>query len=251
MAAIDVNGARYHLADDGRLQNVQDWNEAVAEALAEKEGLSLTHAHWEVINFLREYYDEYNIVPVMNLFQKAFADRFDRVKADVVYLNKLFPGTVPIQASRIAGLPTPHTASLLGDRGGRARPVTDDASSAVAAADVGSVVEAVEFEGQTIHLTKNGNLVERDVWNERLAEFLAQRQGITLTEEHWEVVRFIREFYEEFAIAPMIRLLVRHMRESLDAAKCNKEYLYRLFPGGPARQGSVIAGLAEPPGCID
>lgn len=251
MAAIDVNGARYHLADDGRLQNVQDWDEAVAVALAEKEGVSLSAAHWEVIHFLREYYLEYNIVPVMNLFQKAFADRFDGGKADEVYLNRLFPGTVSIQASRIAGLPTPHTASLLGNRGGRVRQVKRDDAGAQSPADLGTVVEAVEFEGNTIHLTQSGNLVEREVWNERLAEFLAQRQGIELTEEHWEVVRFIRAFYEEFAIAPMIRLLVRHMRDSMDAAKYSKEYLYQLFPGGPARQGSLIAGLAEPPGCID
>ena len=102
------------------------------------------------------------------------------------------------------------------------------------------------------HLTPSGNLVERDAWNENLADYLAQTQGIELTDDHWEIINFIRGFYNEYAIAPMVKLLVKHLRQSgMDPAKCTKAYLYELFPGGPARQGSLIGGLAEPPGCID
>ncbi|HEB99698.1 MAG TPA: TusE/DsrC/DsvC family sulfur relay protein [Thiotrichales bacterium] len=120
-----------------------------------------------------------------------------------------------------------------------------------AAADSAHFTGSFEFEGKTYEVTPTGNLVNQSGWNERLAEFLAKKEGIELTREHWEVLNFLREFYFEFGITPMVKILMKHLAEELGPEKASRDYLYRLFPKGPSRQGSRIAGLPEPQGCID
>lgn len=245
MNALHINGVDYPLTEEGRLQSSASWNRDVATALADKEGLQLTEAHWEVIEFLRNYYQQYHIVPAHKLFSKAFAQQHGADKAERAYLAKLFPDGVEVQASRIAGLPTPLVDELVAGKRNSSKP-------ADSSAPVSQLMREFEFEGQMYHLTPAGNLVERDAWNEAMAEYLAGTQGIELTEDHWEIIRFIRNFYAEYAIAPMVKLLIKHLRQSgMDPAKCSRDYLYQLFPGGPAKQGSLIGGLAEPPGCMD
>lgn len=68
--------------------------------------------------------------------------------------------------------------------------------------------------------------------------------------EHWEVVRFVREFYLEFNTSPAIRMLVKAMANKFGEEKGNSRYLYRLFPKGPAKQATKIAGLPKPVKCI-
>ena len=67
---------------------------------------------------------------------------------------------------------------------------------------------------------------------------------------HWEVVRFVREFYLEFNTSPAIRMLVKAMANKFGEEKGNSRYLYRLFPKGPAKQATKIAGLPKPVKCI-
>ncbi len=245
MSALNINGIEYPLTEEGRLESTDNWNKDVAIALADKEGITLTEPHWEIVCFLRNYYQQYGLVPASKLFKKAFSHEFSADKTDDAYLNNLFPGGISQQASRIAGLPSPLVDEFVTNNKPRKAVMTGSAS-------VSDLMHAFEFEGQTYHLTPSGNLVEREAWNEKLAGYLAETQGITLKAEHWEIINFIRGFYAEYAIAPMIKLLIKHLRQSgMDPAKCSKAYLYELFPGGPARQGSLIGGLAEPPGCID
>lgn len=68
--------------------------------------------------------------------------------------------------------------------------------------------------------------------------------------EHWEVVRFVRGFYLEFNTSPAIRMLVKAMANKYGEEKGNSRYLYRLFPKGPAKQATKIAGLPKPVKCI-
>ena len=70
-----------------------------------------------------------------------------------------------------------------------------------------------------------------------------------MDEDRWAVVRFLRRYYDDFAIEPAMRVLVRAMGEALGAEKGNSRYLYRLFPEGPIRQASKIAGLPKPASC--
>ena len=71
-----------------------------------------------------------------------------------------------------------------------------------------------------------------------------------MTEQHWEVVNFLREYYNEYQIAPAVRVLTKAIGKKLGPDKGNSKYLYELFPYGPAKQACKIAGLPKPTGCI-
>lgn len=106
------------------------------------------------------------------------------------------------------------------------------------------------FEGRAIETDAQGYLKNSGDWQEALAPILAEQESITLTEAHWEVVRFVRAFYEEFNTSPAIRMLVKAMAQKYGEEKGNSRYLYRLFPKGPAKQATKIAGLPKPVKCI-
>ncbi len=106
------------------------------------------------------------------------------------------------------------------------------------------------FEGQEIETDAQGYLKNSSDWQEAIALLLAEQEEITLTEQHWEVIRFIREFYKEFNTSPAIRMLVKAIAQKYDEEKGNSRYLYRLFPKGPAKQATKIAGLPKPVKCI-
>ncbi|AOV97316.1 sulfur relay protein TusE [Edwardsiella hoshinae] len=108
----------------------------------------------------------------------------------------------------------------------------------------------LEFDGRSIETDAQGYLCNSQEWSEALAEILAQQEGITLSEAHWEVVRFVREFYQTFNTSPAIRMLVKAMTQKYGEEKGNSRYLYRLFPKGPAKQATKIAGLPKPVKCI-
>lgn len=108
----------------------------------------------------------------------------------------------------------------------------------------------LNFEGKEIETDNDGYLKESSQWSEELAEVIAEKEAITLSPEHWEVVRFVREFYLEFNTSPAIRMLVKAMAKKFGEEKGNSRYLYRLFPKGPAKQATKIAGLPKPVKCI-
>ena len=108
----------------------------------------------------------------------------------------------------------------------------------------------LEFAGRTIETDPQGYLMDSTDWQDDLALLLAEQEGITLTDEHWEVVHFVRQFYLEFNTSPAIRMLVKAMAQKYGEEKGNSRYLYRLFPKGPAKQATKIAGLPKPVKCI-
>ena len=108
----------------------------------------------------------------------------------------------------------------------------------------------LSFEGKEIETDNEGYLKESAQWSEALAEVIAEKEAISLSPEHWEVVRFVREFYLEFNTSPAIRMLVKAMASKFGEEKGNSRYLYRLFPKGPAKQATKIAGLPKPVMCI-
>jgi tRNA 2-thiouridine synthesizing protein E len=108
----------------------------------------------------------------------------------------------------------------------------------------------LNFEGKEIETDNEGYLKESSQWSEGLAEVIAEKEAIVLSAEHWEVVRFVRDFYLEFNTSPAIRMLVKAMAKKFGEEKGNSRYLYRLFPKGPAKQATKIAGLPKPVKCI-
>ena len=107
-----------------------------------------------------------------------------------------------------------------------------------------------ELAGTTYETDEDGYLIELDQWNQDVAAFLAKEEEVDMTDAHWEVVNFLREYYEEYKIAPMIRILTKAIGKKLGKDKGNTKYLYDLYPGGPAKQACKIAGLPKPTGCV-
>lgn len=102
----------------------------------------------------------------------------------------------------------------------------------------------------TLETDTAGYLADMSQWNEEVAKAIAQQESIVLTEAHWEVIYFVRQFYQEYHTSPAIRMLVKAMAEKLGAEKGNSRYLQRLFPEGPAKQATKLAGLPKPAKCL-
>lgn len=108
----------------------------------------------------------------------------------------------------------------------------------------------IELAGKTIPVDKAGYLLNVEDWHPALAQLLAQTEEIELTESHWEVVNFVREFYLEYNTSPAMRALVKAMQLKFGPEKGNSRYLFRLFKKGPAKQATKIAGLPKPAKCL-
>ncbi len=107
-----------------------------------------------------------------------------------------------------------------------------------------------EFEGRTIETDAQGYLKQHQDWQPEMVAILAEQEGITVSPEHWEVIQFVRDFYLEYNTSPAMRALVKAMAKELGEEKGNSRYLYRLFPKGPAKQATKLAGLPKPVKCI-
>jgi len=79
---------------------------------------------------------------------------------------------------------------------------------------------------------------------------MARIDNCELTSGHWEVINFLRSYYDEYQIAPAVRVLTKAIGKSMGADKGNSKYLYELFPYGPAKQACKYAGLPKPTGCV-
>lgn len=102
----------------------------------------------------------------------------------------------------------------------------------------------LEINGEVIELDEDGFLEDPACWNEDVAAALGETEGVPeLTEAHWKVVTFLREYYNEFQVAPMIRKLCK-------ATGLKLNQMYDLFPSGPAKGACKIAGLPKPTGCV-
>ena len=108
----------------------------------------------------------------------------------------------------------------------------------------------IELENKQIATDASGYLLNTADWSEAVAEAIARREQIVLTPAHWEVIYFVRAFYQEYNTSPAIRMLVKAMADKLGADKGNSRYLQRLFPDGPAKQATKLAGLPKPAKCL-
>jgi dissimilatory sulfite reductase related protein len=95
-----------------------------------------------------------------------------------------------------------------------------------------------------IEVDEDGFMASPEQWNEEIAVALAQSESVpTMTEEHWKLVRYLRDYYMKNGVAPMVRKVCK------DTGFDNKK-LYVLFPSGPAKGACKVAGLAKPTGCV-
>jgi tRNA 2-thiouridine synthesizing protein E len=108
----------------------------------------------------------------------------------------------------------------------------------------------LELQGKTYETDEEGYLTNLSDWSEEVADAIAQQENVAMTPNHWEVVNFLREYYNEYQIAPAVRVLTKAIGKKLGPEKGNSKYLYELFPYGPAKQACKIAGLPKPTGCV-
>jgi len=109
---------------------------------------------------------------------------------------------------------------------------------------------AIEVNGKSYETDEEGYLVNLGEWDEDIAKEIAKAESIDMNENHWEVVNFLRKYYEEYQIAPAVRVLTKAIGKTLGPEKGNSAYLYELVPYGPAKQACKIAGLPKPTGCV-
>ncbi len=104
---------------------------------------------------------------------------------------------------------------------------------------------ALEVNGQTIATTDNGYLEDVNDWNEEVAKVLAADEGIEMTQEHWDVVNYLREeHFNNAGNEPNERTILKEMGKRWGKKVSSKD-MYLMFPQMPSKQGRKIAGLAQ------
>lgn len=103
---------------------------------------------------------------------------------------------------------------------------------------------------RTAPTDREGYLLKLTDWSPEVAQWIAQREGIALTAEHWRIIQLVRDFYAAHDLSPAMRPLVRQARAELGEGKGTSLYLLKLFPGNPAKVVAKIAGLPRPTHCL-
>ena len=109
--------------------------------------------------------------------------------------------------------------------------------------------QSITVGGREILLDAEGYLCDLDDWSEEFAVALAEREGLALTGEHWEVIRYLREYYREHGVQAQVRAMIRHFTACWGPERGSNHYLHDIFPrGGPQKQGNRLAGLLRTKG---
>jgi tRNA 2-thiouridine synthesizing protein E len=105
-------------------------------------------------------------------------------------------------------------------------------------------------DGKILEIDPEGFLLDWRQWDEIAAAALAAANGIGLTDAHWEIVRFMRDYYQQYRHLPNARMFTKAIRNTFGGEKGNSHYLHRLFPEGPLKYACKLAGLPKPPTCL-
>ena len=101
----------------------------------------------------------------------------------------------------------------------------------------------IEIAGQEVHVNEEGFLTEYDEWTEDIARVLAQQIDIDLTDEHWKVIKFLRDDYKAEGESATTRRV-----QVVGGIPVKEQFV--LFPKKPAKKMAYIAGLPKPKGCV-
>jgi tRNA 2-thiouridine synthesizing protein E len=112
-----------------------------------------------------------------------------------------------------------------------------------------SEINNLEFSGQLYPTDHQGFLLKRMMWSRDLAVYMAALEGVQLTEHHWEIIDYFREYYEDYNIPPPMRMVMRVFKKAFGSENANSRYLHQLFPEGPTKSASKYAGLPKPKNC--
>jgi len=107
----------------------------------------------------------------------------------------------------------------------------------------------ITIGGKTIALDEDGFLVNPNDWSTQVAEYFSAADGVLLTDLHWQVIQFARDYYRSFGIGPMPKVIVKMLNRQLGCEEYSIKMLYSLFPETPARRICKYAGTPQPAGC--
>jgi tRNA 2-thiouridine synthesizing protein E len=103
-----------------------------------------------------------------------------------------------------------------------------------------------EVNGRTLEATESGYLVNQDDWDKDAAEAIAAADGLTLTQDHWDVIEYLRDAYlNRNGEQPNNRAILKAMQDKWPDRKVDNKTLFDLYPGNPSKQAGKIAGLPE------
>jgi tRNA 2-thiouridine synthesizing protein E len=105
-------------------------------------------------------------------------------------------------------------------------------------------------DGQVLPTNRQGFLLDAGLWTPQVAQALAERESICLTEAHWEIMYFMRAYYADYKHLPNMRMFVAAVRKQFGEAKGNSRYLHQLFPQSALKYACKLAGLPKPPSCL-
>ena len=104
---------------------------------------------------------------------------------------------------------------------------------------------SIEVNGKTIETTENGYLVNLEDWNEEVGKVLAEGEGIEMTQEHWDVIQYLRdEHFNNAGNEPNERTILKDIGSKWGKKVSSKD-MYLMFPQMPSKQGRKIAGLPQ------
>jgi tRNA 2-thiouridine synthesizing protein E len=105
-------------------------------------------------------------------------------------------------------------------------------------------------DGQSLETTDQGFLIHTAEWNETVAMTLATLNDIQLSDGHWEIIWFMRDYYRQYKHLPNARVFTKAIAKVFGEEKGNSRYLHKLFPEGPLKYACKLAGLPKPPTCL-
>lgn len=113
----------------------------------------------------------------------------------------------------------------------------------------GMITRSLLVNGEEVLTDSEGYLVNPDDWSEEFVRKQAEAEGLQLTSEHWEIIRFLRDWYAKRASQAIVRDMIKHFRTVWGKEKGSNRYLHEIFPrGGPQKQGNRLAGLLRTKG---
>ena len=102
----------------------------------------------------------------------------------------------------------------------------------------------MQVNDKNIDFDNDGFMIDPKAWDSNVASAIAKEEGIEeLSEDHWKVVNFIRNYWTDNDLAPAVRLICKD-------CKVGVRQIYKLFTSGPARGACRVAGLPKPDGCV-
>jgi tRNA 2-thiouridine synthesizing protein E len=111
------------------------------------------------------------------------------------------------------------------------------------------LVRTVQVGGREVKTDSEGYLLELGDWSEDFAIALARQEGLELTPAHWEVIRYLRDYFHEHGVQAQVRVMIRHFTAVWGPERGSNHHLHAMFPeGGPQKQGNRLAGLLRTKG---